>query len=270
MAVEVTMPPGVELIEDVEFGCGGDRVLRMHVVRPTNPTRRPMPVIFFVHGGWWRRGDRSSGIPHLIPLAEKGYFCASVEYRLTDESQWPAQIEDCKCGIRYLRAHADRWGIDPHRIGVWGRSAGGHLAAMLGSTSSVTEFEGSGGWAEQASDVQVVCDWFGISDLTLLGHDDADSPSARLVGGPVTDNEETARNASPLTHVSSSSVPHLIMHGTEDTVVPPSQSQLLHEALRRAGVESTLRFVEGHGHGDLGESPVAETHAFFDRHLRGL
>jgi acetyl esterase/lipase len=268
MAETVTMPPGVELIEDVEFGSGGDRALGMHIVRPTNPPRRPMPVIVFVHGGWWRAGNRDSGIPSLVPLAEAGYFCASVEYRLTGEAQWPAQIEDCKCGIRYLRAHADQWGIDPDRIGVWGRSAGGHLVAMLGSTGAVAELEGSGGWAEQPSAVQAVCDWFGPSDLRLLGHDAPDSHSAKLIGGPVKDNPDAAGQASPITYVSPDSAPHLIMHGREDAQVPLGQSELLHEALVEAGVESTLRVFEGLGHESLGDAAVAEVHAFFDRHLR--
>lgn len=270
MAEQVTMPAGVELIEDVEFGAGGGRTLRMHVLQPTNPRQRPMPVVMFVHGGWWRRGNRGTGIPSLVPLARKGYFCASVEYRLTDEAQWPAQIEDCKCGIRYLRAHADQWGIDPDRIGVWGRSAGGHLVAMLGSTASAEDLEGTGGWPEQSSAVQAVCDWFGMSDLTLLGHDDPDSHSARLVGGPVKDRVAVARNASPVAHVSPASAPHLIMHGTEDAQVPLTQSELLHEALCKADVESALRVFEGLGHEDLGEEAVAEVHAFFDRHLRAL
>lgn len=269
MAEQVAMPPGTELIEDIEFGSGGRRPLRMHIVRPANAVQRPMPVIVFVHGGWWRRGDRGSGIPSLIPLAEKGFFCASVEYRLTDEAQWPAQIEDCKCAVRYLRAHADQWGIDPERIGAWGRSAGGHLVAMLGSTANAVELEGVGGWVEQSSAVQAVCDWFGMSDLTRLGHDDLDSHSARLVGGPVKDNVAVAESASPLTYVSPASAPHLIMHGTEDAQVPLSQSELLHDALQKAGVESTLRIFEGLGHQDLGEEAIAEVHAFFDRHLRG-
>jgi len=268
MAEQVTMPPGVELIEDVEFGSGGGRALRMHILRPTDPPRRPMPVIVFVHGGWWRAGDRSSGVPSLVPLAEKGYLCAAVEYRLTGEAQWPAQIEDCKCGVRYLRAHADRWGIDPQRFGAWGRSAGGHLVAMLGSTAAVVELEGIGGWSEQSSAVQAVCDWFGMSDLTLLGHDAPDSPSARLLGGPVKDNLEAANQASPMTYVSDASAPHLIMHGTEDAQVPIGQSELLHAALQKAGVESMLRVYQGLGHEYLGDEAVAEVHAFFDRHLR--
>ena len=270
MAEQVTMPPGAEIIEDVEFGTGGGRTLRMHIVRPTNPVQRPMPVIVFIHGGWWRRGDRASGIPSLVPLAEQGYFCASLEYRLTDEAQWPAQIQDCKCGIRYLRAHADQWGIDPNRIGAWGRSAGGHLVAMLGSTSTASELEGTGGWAEQPSGVQAVCDWFGMTDLTLLGHDQPDSHSARLVGGPVQDNIDAAKSASPLTYVSPDSAPHLIMHGSEDAQVPLEQSELLHSALQAAGAVSTLRIFEGLGHEDLGEEAIADVHAFFDRHLRAL
>jgi acetyl esterase/lipase len=270
MADQVIMPSGVEIIEDVEFGNGGGRALRLHIVRPAQPVQEPLPVVVFVHGGWWRSGDRSRGIPSLVALAEKGYLGAAIEYRLTDEAQWPAQIEDCKCAIRYLRAHADYWGIDPDRIGVWGRSAGGHLVSMLGSTAEADDLEGSGGWSEQPSDVQAVCNWFGMADLTLLGHDEPDAPAARLVGGPVRDNVETAKHASPVTHVSSDSAPHLIMHGTQDTVVSPSQSELLQETLTKAGVESTLHFIEGKGHEDLGDEAVAEVHAFFDRHLRAV
>jgi acetyl esterase/lipase len=268
VAEQVTLPPGVELLEDVEFGSGGGRALRMHILRPLDPTQRPMPVIVFVHGGWWRAGDRSSGIANLAPLAEQGYFCASLEYRLSGEAQWPAQIEDCKCGIRYLRAHSDLWGIDPDRIGVWGRSAGGHLVAMLGSTASVTELEGTGGWTEQSSAVQAVCDWFGMSDLTLLGHDAPDSASALLLGGPVKDHLDAASRASPITYVSPTTAPHLIMHGTADAVVPSSQSDLLHEMLQNAGVESTLHLFDGLGHEHLGDEAVGELQAFFDRHLR--
>jgi acetyl esterase/lipase len=269
VAEKPSIPATIELQEDVEFGSGGGRPLRLHILRPKNPPSTPMPVVVYVHGGWWRAGDRSTGLPRLIPLVERGYFGAAVEYRLTGEAQWPAQIEDCKCGIRYLRAHAAELGIDPARIGVWGASAGGHLVAMLGSTGSAPQLEGNGGWPGESSAVQAVVDWFGPSDLTLLGHDSPDSHAARLLGGPVKDNLAAAAGANPITYISAASAPHLIMHGTEDQQVPLQQSELLHAALQNAGVESTLRVYPGLGHEYLGDEAIAEAQAFLDRHLRG-
>ncbi|HLG10667.1 MAG TPA: alpha/beta hydrolase [Dehalococcoidia bacterium] len=267
MAERPAIPPSVELIEDVEFGTGGGRPLRLHILRPKQPPAGRLPVVVYVHGGWWRAGSRDTALPRLIPLAGQGYFCAAVEYRLTGEAQWPAQIEDCKCGIRYLRAHADEYGIDPRRIGVWGASAGGHLVAMLGSTGSARDLEGVGGWPEQSSAVQAVCDWFGPTDLTLLGHNDPDSHSARLLGGPVKDHLAAAATANPIAYVSPASAPHLIMHGTEDAQVPLNQSELLHAALLKAGAESTLHVFPGLGHEYLGDDAIAEAQAFFDKHL---
>ncbi|HWC30593.1 MAG TPA: alpha/beta hydrolase fold domain-containing protein, partial [Dehalococcoidia bacterium] len=266
MAERPAIPPSVELLEDVEFGTGGGRPLRMHIVRPRRAPSGLMPVVVYVHGGWWRAGSRDTGLPRLIPLAERGYFGAAVEYRLTGEAQWPAQIQDCKCGIRYLRTHAAEYGIDAERIGVWGASAGGHLVAMLGSAASVPEFEGDGGWPEQSSAVQAVCDWFGPTDLRLLGHDNPDSHSARLIGGPVKDNLEAATNASPVTYVSAGSAPHLLQHGTEDAQVPVGQSELLHAALQKAGADSTLHTFPGLGHEYLGDDAIADAHAFFENH----
>jgi acetyl esterase/lipase len=139
----------------------------MHIVRPkpTSPAVKPMPVIVWIHGGAWIGGSKDSGIPLLLPFAKRGYFCASISYRFSKEAKFPAQIEDCKCAIRFLRAKAKEFNIDTERIGVWGESAGGHLAAMLGTAGDVKEFEGSGGWEGFSSRVSAVCDWFGPSDL---------------------------------------------------------------------------------------------------------
>jgi acetyl esterase/lipase len=262
------IPPSVELIEDVEFGSGGGRALRMHIVQPKQRPAGLMPAVVYVHGGWWRGGSRDTGLPRLIPLAEKGYVGAAAEYRLTGEARWPAQIEDCKCGVRYLRAHAAEYGIDPARIGVWGASAGGHLAAMVGSAGAARELEGAGGWPEQSSAVQAVCSWFGPSDVSLLGHDDPESPAALLLGGPVKDNLAAAARANPITYLSPAGPPHLLQHGDADTVVPLNQSEVLQAALEKAGVRSRLIVYPGLGHGQLGADALAEVIAFFDEHLQ--
>jgi acetyl esterase/lipase len=252
-------PDGVEVLRDVVYGAGGGRELKLDVYRPRKALERPSPVLVWVHGGAWRAGDKRTGGAHLMPFAARGFFCASVNYRLTREAVFPAQIEDCKCAIRYLRAHAREYGLDPDRIGVWGSSAGGHLVAMLGTTGDVAGLEGSGGWADQSSRVQAVCDWYGPSDLlamadqpSKMNHDNRQSPEGALIGGVVKENPEAARRASPVSYVDAGDPPFLIMHGTRDMTVPFGQSEILHAALSRAGVDVTFRPVEGAGHGGPG------------------
>ncbi len=274
---KLVVPDDVVLQQDVEYGKGGGRPLKMHILKPKAAAAELMPVVVWVHGGGWRGGNKESGMQLLAPFAQQGYFCASVEYRLTGEAQFPAQIEDCKCAIRFLRAKATEFKLDPNRIGVWGGSAGGHLVALLGTSAGKKELEGTGGWQDQPSHVQAVCDYYGPSDLlrTVAGDTkgaDPKGPVALLLGGPVRENKEKAALASPVTHVSAKSPPFLIVHGDKDTTVPLAQSQILHDALKKAGVEVTLKVIEGAGHGFKGpqqEDAMKAVVAFFDKHLRG-
>jgi acetyl esterase/lipase len=228
-------------------------------------------------------GNKGAGIRRLIPLAQRGYFCATIEYRLSGVAPFPAQIEDCKCAVRWVRAHAKEYNIDSEHIGAWGGSAGGTLVALLGVTGGKKEFEGKGGWEKESSGVQAVCDWFGRMDIwktareekargatkeTMVKGDIPERLSA-LIGGVIWENPYTCRWASPITYVTKDDAPFLIMHGDKDDTVPPDQSQDFYKALQKAGVESTLQIIEGAGHGwstrpDL-EKIVAE---FFDKHLR--
>lgn len=160
-----TIPDNVELIRDVEYGKGGDVSLTLDIVRPKPIKDKPMPAIIFVHGGGWQKGSKESGIHKIIPLAQNGYFCVTINYRLTDKASFPAQIEDCKCAVRWARAHAKEYNIDPNHIGAWGSSAGGHLVALLGTSGGVKELEGSGGWEKFSSRVQAVADYFGPTDF---------------------------------------------------------------------------------------------------------
>jgi acetyl esterase/lipase len=204
----------------------------------------------------------------------------SVEYRLTGEAQFPAQIEDCKAAIRWLHANAEEYGIDPERIGVWGHSAGGHLAALLGTSGGVEEFEG-GGDPEQPSHVQAVVDCFGPTDLLRMDdfpgnitHNAPDSPESLLVGGPIQEHPDRVAAANPITYVDAEDPPFLILHGERDRLVPVNQSELLNEALQTAGVDSTFVRVKEAGHGfsgnpDPGRREIqAMIQAFFDEHLR--
>ena len=202
----------------------------------------------------------------------KGYAVASINYRFSQHAVFPAQIEDCKAAIRWLRANAAKYHLDPDHIGVWGASAGGHLVALLGTTGGVKDLEGQGGNLDQSSRVQCVVDWFGPTELTTMGEqgDKPGSPVALLIGGPAPENKQKARKASPLTYVSKDAAPFLIMHGDKDNVVPLRQSELLAEALKKAGVEVTLQVVKGNGHGGPGfNSPESRKliEDFFAKHL---
>ncbi|GAA5507567.1 alpha/beta hydrolase fold domain-containing protein [Novipirellula caenicola] len=240
----------------------------------TRKDDKPLPVVVFIHGGGWQNGDKKGGYGPLAPLVESGqYIGVSVGYRLSGEAIWPAQIHDCKAAIRWLRGNAKRYNLDPDKIGVTGTSAGGHLVAMLGTTGDVPELEGQlGDHLSHSSSVNCVVDQYGPTDLLSMGgwHDDANSPESKLVGGTLQENPKAARNASPITYVSKNDSPFLIIHGTDDRVVPLDQSEQLHEALSKVGVESMLVPVQGGGHGRFSSPEVAKRlKQFFDKHLLG-
>ena len=235
---------------------------------------KPLPVVVFIHGGAWQAGDRRGGYRMIAPLVESGeYIGVSVGYRLSGEAIWPAQIHDCKAAIRWLRANAKKYNHDPDRIGVTGTSAGGHLVAMLGTSGDVTELEGKlGDHLKESSRVNCVVDQFGPTDLLAMGdsHNNANSPESKLVGGAIQENKEAARNASPTSYVSKDDPPFLFIHGTNDRTVAFHQSELLHEALKKVGVESVLVPVQDGGHGGFPSKEVANRlRQFFDKHLRG-
>jgi acetyl esterase/lipase len=262
------LPPGVKVLRDLQYVEGGHERNRLDLYLPEKAEGR-LPLIVWIHGGAWLGGNKD-GCP-AVPFATKGYAVASINYRLSQHAVFPAQIEDCKAAIRWLRANTAKYGLDPNRIGVWGASAGGHLVAMLGTTAAVKELEGCGN-LDQSSRVQCVVDWFGPSDLlTMAGsHDNPSSPESRLIGGPVQENKEKARKASPVTYVSKDSAAFLIMHGDKDNTVPLGQSEVLAEALKKAGTEVTLHVIQGSGHGGPGfNSPESrrQIEDFFAKHL---
>jgi acetyl esterase/lipase len=270
--------PDVEIVRDVTYGVVGSRELKLDIVRPKG-FFTAAPAVVFIHGGGWSTGDKAGGTRMLEPLARRGYVGVTVNYRLSGEAIFPAQIEDVKCAIRYLRANAVSLGVDPDRIGVWGSSAGAHLAAMLGTTADVDSWNVSGGWSGFSSRVQAVVDWFGPSNFNTIGsqallcsrfdHDAAGSPESLLIGCAIPSCRDLAAAASPITYVTPDDAPTLLMHGTNDCTAPPRQSVEFHERLRAAGVDATLMLLNGAGHG--GPAFAAQTDtviAFFDRTLR--
>jgi len=270
-------PPDSVVIErDVEYGKGGEVSLRLDIVRPRQESEKPRPVIVFIHGGAWSGGNKSGAIGQLAPFAASGnYSCATVEYRLSGVATWPAQIHDCKAAIRFLKANAKKYNIDPAKIGVWGGSAGGHLVSMLGTSGDVKELEGECGSPGQSSRVACVVDFCGPSDFLAIAKvkqtagRGAYGPVAQLRGGPVEEKQEAAKAASPITYVSKNNPPFLIVHGTADNTVPLEQAELFYAALKKAGVDATLVKIEGGGHGIGGPEVQKRVQAFFDKHLRG-
>lgn len=273
------VPDGVVATRDVAYAGTEHPRQRLDLYLPKAPANDKLPLVVFIHGGAWQAGDKAGGAGRVLPYVRTGeYAGASIGYRLTGDAGWPAQIHDCKAAIRWLRGTAEEHGIDPDRIAVIGSSAGGHLVAMLGTAGDVEMLEGTlGDFPEVSSGVTCVVDFFGPANLLTMGdfpssidHNAADSPESKLLGGPVPKRQDSAREASPQTYVTGDDAPFLILHGTNDRIVPHDQSVQFDKALRAAGVESQLISIEGGGHGGF-DSPDtdARVKAFLERHLRG-
>ena len=240
----------VEYLRDVEYGTGGGRPLLLDILRPKITLGDPMPAIIWIHGGAWRFGDKNN--PPTRPLAARGYFTASIDYRLSSEATFPAAVEDCKCAVRWLRANAAKYHVDPNRIGVWGGSAGGHLVEFLGTTADDPKFEGTGGWKGTSSRVAAVISYFGPSDFTRGPEKFQGGRGTAVVdfiGGTPEQKSAAYRAASPITHVSKTSAPMLLIHGDHDGTVPVDQSVRMAAALKQAGAEVKLIVVTNGVHG---------------------
>lgn len=217
--------------------------------------KQPFPVIIWIHGGSWIQGDKNMDCL-ACQLFSKRYAVASVNYRLTSETSFPGQINDMKAAVRFLRANAKKYKLDPNRIAVWGSSAGGYLGALLGTAGDVKELEGKSGHNNQSSRVQAVIDWSGPTNLNTIQSQAGPNIKIRFDGpgtavyslmGARMDKQSLA-NASPVTYASKDDPPFLIMHGDQDDAIPPAQSQELCEVLRNAGVDVNNHVLAGYGH----------------------
>ena len=265
-------PGGTQIIRDLEIAkVGGGEPLLVDIARP-KVAKAPMPAVLCVHGGGWSGGSKD-GI--RIDLATRGYFVVSVAYRLAGKSTWPAQIEDCKLAVRWIRANAAKYNVNPNKIGATGHSAGGHLAACLG-TMGKAGLEGDGPYQGVSSAVQAVVDYAGPSDLSLYFHQKA---PLNLFGPEGQGHPEVLAKASPVHYVDSDAPPFFIAHGDQDRGVPIEQGAKLADALKKVGVPVVYVVVKNGGHslGGLSTDPPCKptanelremSAAFFDKYLK--
>lgn len=282
-------PAGVTLHEDVLIGTAGTRPIYTSIAVPSTPASAPMPVMVYIHGGGWNHGDRKQALSSICNyVLKRGYIGVSLDYRLTPEAPFPAQIQDVKLAIRYLRAHAAQYNLDPSRIGVWGSSAGGHLASLLGTTGDlmpgtkilldtgnlvdVPDLEGTGGWPEYSDKVQAVADWYGPADFTTSFANSYSSVKALLGGNNAFSVPDQARLAMPGTYATQDDPPFFIRHGDADATIPYTDSVTFGNQLTNAGVEVIdLKIVPGQGHGFTGDASAqanAEAWAFMDQYVK--
>ncbi len=267
-----------KVVADLVYAEVDGRELHLDLHLPAKA--KDAPLVVYIHGGGWRGGSRKQAPWFLGPLAEAGYAVASVEYRFSETAPFPAQIHDCKGAVRWLRAHAGRYGYDASRVAAIGCSAGGHLALLLGLTDGDKRLEGTvGGNLDRSSGVAAVVDFYGPTDFVLRSKDQPQQTDKKggkvfqLLGGPVQENLDRARLASPAWHVSPGDAPILAFHGTADRTVLINQSERLRDACTQAGVPIALHRVDGAGHGDsrrkTPQEGTGETMYFATRENRG-
>ena len=267
------MPDNVVHERDIEYSNVGARVA-LDIVRPKglNASER-LPAVLFVHGGGFRAGNRESYLAQAARLAQRGYVTATASYRLAPRHQFPAAVEDVKAAVRFLRANAGKYNIDPDHIGAIGGSAGGHLVLMLGLTPDVAELEGTGPNRDQSSRVQCVVNYYGPSDFTQSYQKSVDAAIVlpMFLGGDLNSNRRIHQAASPINWVTPRAAPTLSIHGSEDTYVAWEHSLWITTRLVDAGVAAELEVITGAGHGFRGaDAERAESRAFayFDKHLK--
>jgi acetyl esterase/lipase len=256
------------------FGKGGETELKFDLAMPKEG-EGPFPAIICLHGGGWVSGQRQQMKGTLEAMSLRGYVAISPDYRLAPQHRFPAQIEDCKAAVRWVRAHAQEYRINPDKIGVFGFSAGGHLACLLGVTDKEDGLEGKGGNAEQSSAVQAVVSFFGPTDFTKPVWSDKviERHLKPFLGGTAEEKADVYRRASPLTYAGKNAPPCLFVHGTTDDIVPIQQSEEMVKKLRQAGVSARLIEVVGEGHGwgwshEHRLTSIADMMNFFDEPLK--
>ncbi len=269
------LPATIELIENIPYAGTAHHRQQLDLLLPkTRAAEGGLPVIAYVHGGGWSMGSRLMARPQVVPHVASGHYAAvAIGYRLSGEVTYPAPLHDLKAGIRWIRANAERYGLDAARICVMGASAGGHLTALIGTTNGSAEHAGTlGPNASESSDVQCAIPFFGSTDLLAAAPESTGGSARRdaFLGGRGAEVASAARSASPIHHVDADDPPFYFVHGTEDPLVPYAHSVNLDRTLREAGVPTALLTVESGGHGDFIRPEIIErVRAVLDHRLRG-
>ena len=261
--------------EGVEYANPDDQHLKLNLARPKDvkPDEK-LPAVVCIHGGGFRAGDRKGWDTFCRTLADRGYVAITVTYRLAPKYPFPAAVYDVKAAVQWLRANAEKYHIDPHRIGAVGDSAGGHLALFLGVTGGVAQFDPpTAGVNSPSSRVQCVVSYYGPSDFTQSYGKSVDAAEVLplWLGGDLRQQRRRHILASPLYWITPEAPPTLLLHGTNDKYVAHEQAVWMHDRLKAAEVDATLITFDGAGHGFKGaDKENAEKAAldFFDRHLK--
>ena len=272
-AAPAAEPPPVSRSYDLVYASAGGEEQKVDVVSP-GVGRGPFPAVLVIHGGAWREGSKDENRRLLADFARRGYVALSPDYRLCPKFVFPAQVQDVKAAVRWLRTNAASLRVDPDRIGAMGFSAGGHLALMLGVTGLADGLDGPVPPGAPSSRVRAVVDFFGPVDLEAGDFSETSRSLLRdFLGGAAAEKRDAARRASPLTFIDSGDAPVLAFQGTHDPLVPYSQGVKLLQKLAAAGVAGRVEFLLGGGHGwwegeDYGRT-MEEAFEFFDRELKG-
>lgn len=290
---------GIAFYENVVYGQGGGHNLYLDLMVPETRGETPSPVLVWVHGGGWSSAELTKKYrptQAIIELCKAGFVCASIDYRLVTEKSFPAPIEDCKCAVRFLKAHSSELNINPNGIGIWGESAGGQLAALVGASYMNRELEGSGGWEDCSSEVKAVCDWYCGGDMTHMGawqvpdvqekarvlgikltrmenpgnpgESGRNSFDNLIFGKPGNESPELAMAISPIFYVEQKQPAYLLMHGDSDKTVHLEFSYNFYDALLSHGHDATFVIIPRQGHGFFsGEGYYDIVLNFFKKHL---
>lgn len=261
------VPEGWTFHHDVLIGELDGVELRIDVVAPDAAPDEPLPVVAYIHGGGWNHGSKNEQSRRIAGIAKRGYVAAALSYRLTPAYSYPAQMEDIQAAVRFLKAHAAQYHLDPQRIALWGASAGGHLAALAGVAANDVKYQTHGLWEDHDASVFAVVDFSGPTSGFLEDFANRNSSMRTFLGGMPTDIPAVAMEAMPVTHVDGRDPPIFIAHGNADRVVPVECSRVFTEALREAGVKVEYHELAGGGHNLSATHPEAQelAYAFLER-----
>ena len=253
---DLARPPASPItLRDVVYAPRDTGDLKLDIYLPRGPG--PFPVVIWVHGGGWLEGNRDN--PPGTALLSRGFALVSIDYRLSQVAKFPAQIDDMKDAVRFLRANAEKYNLDPTRFAAWGGSAGGHLVSLLAGDIH----------SDDTTKVQAVIDFFGPADFTGNWPGNGDTAVARLLGKTPSADPALAKSASPVHRVHAAMPPVLIVHGDRDRVVPLSQSEQFRDAIQKIGGKVEMYVVKGGGHGAFNDPVVPQrVIAFLERELK--